>query len=101
MQPEYTLQKEDQQKMIKNLTRNLKALRLLCGCSQEKMAELVGVTRQTILAIENGKREMTWTMFLAFYMIFSVNEKTSAHLYDAGVLKRGIAGAFSVGKHKK
>ncbi|WP_281251382.1 helix-turn-helix transcriptional regulator [Lactococcus fujiensis] len=41
----------------KNL--KLKATRTLCGMTQNDLAEAVGVTRQTIVAVESGKYNPT------------------------------------------
>ena len=37
------------------LTNHLRALRAACGLTQQELGDLVGVTRQTILAIEGNK----------------------------------------------
>ena len=42
-----------------NLARNLRALRLACGWSQEKMAEECGLHRTYVGAIERGERNVT------------------------------------------
>ncbi len=60
--------------LIEKLTDNLPVLRAKLGISQGELAEKIGITRQTLTAIESGKREMTWTMFLAFLMVFTKNE---------------------------
>lgn len=83
---ECTLGKEERQKLAKILAKNLKAYRNACGWSQERLADIIGVTRQTVLAIENGKRDMTWTMFMAFLLLFLNNEKTRNELLNSGVL---------------
>ena len=41
---------------IENLTKNLVVLRMMLHLSQSDLAELIGVGRQTLLAIENRKR---------------------------------------------
>ncbi len=84
MHREYTLEADDKKRLILNLAKNLKLLRTMRGLSQEELADHVGVTRQTILAVENGKREMTWTMYLAFLFLFTGHEKTREHLLLTG-----------------
>ena len=83
---ECTLGKEERQKLAKILAKNLKMYRNACGWSQERLADIIGVTRQTVLAIENGKRDMTWTMFMAFLLLFLNNERTRNELLNSGVL---------------
>lgn len=86
MLKECTLGKEERQRLSKNLAKNLKSYRSVCGWSQERLADIIGVTRQTVLAVENGKRDMTWTMFMAFLLLFLNNEKTRDELLNSGIL---------------
>ena len=44
--------------------------------SQENLAEIIGVTRQTISAIENEQRSMTWPVFMALVLVFLKNKET-------------------------
>ncbi len=61
---------------MKAMTSNLPILRSKLEISQEELAELLGVTRQTISAFESGQRTMTWSVFLALVLIFFRNEPT-------------------------
>ncbi len=67
----------NRQKHIKNMTDNLPMLRTRLGLTQEEMAEKIGVSRSTILSIENKKREMTWNTFLSLMLLFTKNETTN------------------------
>ena len=49
--------KEELMSMLRN---ELPVLRARLGISQAKLAEMIGISRQTYNVIENGKREMTW-----------------------------------------
>ncbi len=62
--------------LAKNMTDNLPTLRTKLGVSQEKIAEMVGVSRSTIACIENHKRPMPWNLFLSLLMIFTKNKET-------------------------
>lgn len=68
------------------LLKHLKHLRLLCGYSQEQLAHILGVTRQTVIALETGKRPMTKTMSLALLYVFSHEERASRALKDLGLM---------------
>jgi len=57
-------------KLIDNMVTNLPALRRVLGVSQEGLAEMVGLNRSTIAAIENRKRRLSWDTFLALLLIF-------------------------------
>ena len=54
--------KEELMSMLQN---ELPVLRARLGISQAKLAEMIGISRQTYNVIENGKREMTWPIFLS------------------------------------
>ena len=68
------------------LSENLKALRGLCGLSQLALADALGVTRQTVLMLENGKRPLTKTMFLALLFVFSQYPRGKQALMQLGIL---------------
>ena len=55
----------------------LRELRIQRGLTQEELADKIGVSRSTILSIENKKREMTWNTFLSLILLFTKNETTN------------------------
>lgn len=67
-------------RVIENMTENLPTLRAKATLSQAKLAEMVGISRQTLVAVENRKRKMSWSTFLACLLIFHENEETDALL---------------------
>lgn len=69
--------KVNREKLIKNMTENLPMLRTRLGLTQEELAEKIGVSRSTVLSIENKKREMTWNTFLSLMLLFTKNENTN------------------------
>lgn len=71
--------------LISNMTDNLPTLRRKLDLSQEKLAELVGVSRSTITNIENRKRTMPWSLFLSLLMIFTKNKETDKLLPVMGI----------------
>lgn len=48
--------------------------------SQKDLGDIVGVSRQTITNIENGKSEMKWSLFLALMFIFSMSHNSTEYL---------------------
>ena len=62
--------------LIENMTKNLPVLRAKLGINQAELATRIGVARQTLTAIECGKREMTWVTFVALTLLFMQNEET-------------------------
>ena len=52
------------------LAEHLLPLRMKADITQEELAQIIGVSRQTYYAIENQKREMTWNTFLSLILFF-------------------------------
>lgn len=64
-------------KLIGNLADNLPVLRAKLGLTQEELASMIGVSRHTIISIENKKRKMAWNTFLSLLLVFIKNEETN------------------------
>jgi len=79
------MQEERKKKLIDNLTNSLPVLRTMLHMSQMDLANMVGVSRQQIVAIEGKKRSMTWAMFLSIVLIFKSNEETNQLLSALGI----------------
>ena len=62
--------------LIKNMVDNLPMLRKKLDISQKELADMIGVTRNTITNIECRKTNMTWNMFLSLILIFTKNKDT-------------------------
>lgn len=62
--------------LMDNMVNNLPALRKVLGVSQEGLADMVGLNRSSIAAIENHKRKLSWDTFLALVLIFIKNPAT-------------------------
>ena len=62
--------------LMEQFRNELPVLRARVRVSQEIIAEKIGISRQTYSGIETGKREMTWTTFLALLAFFQNNEQT-------------------------
>ena len=67
----------NKEKLIRNMTDNLPMLRRCLDLTQEELADKIGVSRSTIISIENKKREMTWNTFLSLMLLFTKNEGTN------------------------
>ena len=62
--------------LMEQFRNELPVLRARARASQEVIAEKIGISRQIYSGIETGKREMTWTIFLALLAFFQNNEQT-------------------------
>lgn len=71
------VENENREKVITNMSCNLSMLRAKLGLTQEGLANLAGLSRHTIMQIENKKTKMSWNTFLALLLIFIKNEETN------------------------
>lgn len=55
----------------------LKLLRAKAGISQDDLAGLLDISRQTYCQFENGSREMPWSIYLSLMFIFNSIEETA------------------------
>lgn len=71
------MDKETKREELTNrMVSNLVVLRTMLQLTQDELAGLLGMTRQTLTMIETGKRKMTWTVYLALVYIFSRSPDT-------------------------
>lgn len=76
--------------IVELLRKELPVLRAKARISQEDIAEKIGISRQTYSSIETGKREMSWTTFLALISYFQNNESTKKMIGEINGLSEGI-----------
>ena len=62
---------------IRRLQQNLLAIRKFAGWTTEELGEQIGVTKQTISNLENGKTDMTLTQYIAIRAI--LDDEISSH----------------------
>ena len=71
--------------LITKMSENLRVLRNKLRLKQSDLAKKVGISRQTLLEIENGKRRMQWSIFLALLSVFHEDNGTSDLLEHFGI----------------
>lgn len=76
--------------IIELLRKELPVLRAKARISQEDIAEKIGISRQTYSSIETGKREVSWTTFLALIAYFQNNVSTKKMISEINGLSEGI-----------
>lgn len=69
-----------QAEAIRNMTKNLSVLRTMLNLTQAELASIIGIGRQTLVAVENNKRAMSWGVFLSLLFVFSQNKETQVLL---------------------
>ena len=62
--------------LIERMTENLPVLRSKLSITQSELGDRVGVSRHTLIALENRQRVMTWSMYLSLLYVFCNNEGT-------------------------
>ena len=55
---------------IEILTENLLPLRTKADITQEELASMIGISRQTYYAIETQRRQMSWNTYLSLMLFF-------------------------------
>lgn len=81
--------RNDKEKIINNMQKNLRLVRHAAGWSAQELGELIGVTRQTINNIENHKTPMSTTQYVALCAMLDIriNEKPDLKYVIEAVLK--------------
>ena len=85
VQEKYIITKDYKIASVEILVENLPSLRARIGITQEELASILGVSRQTYYSLETGKREMSWPIFLAIVFIFDSVRETSEMIRDLGI----------------
>lgn len=75
---------------IELLYENLVSLRAKADITQEELANIVGISRQTYYAIETGKRIMSWNTYLSLLLFFDTNNFTRSMLRDLNVYPKEL-----------
>ena len=86
----------DRQHYAQLMAQKLPTLRAQLGLSQAELANILGVTRQTLSAVESGAREMTWGNFISLLYIFTQNEETIPLLEALGIYTPELTSLFRV-----
>ena len=68
------------EKFAEKMAENLMVLRTKLRFKQSELAEKVGLSRQTLLEIEKGKRTMQWNTFLSLLSVFREDSSTNGLL---------------------
>ena len=81
----WDISKERKDELIQKLTQELKVLRVRADVTQEKLANIIGLSRQTYSQIESGSKVMTWNTYLSLIFFFNSVDETSKLLSVLGV----------------
>ena len=76
----------------------LPTLRKELGVSQQALADKAGLSRSTITKVEGKRQTLTWSTFLALFLIFKGNSET-AKLLKAFEIDTDDVNAFLSGNN--
>ncbi|MBE7033263.1 MAG: helix-turn-helix domain-containing protein [Ruminococcaceae bacterium] len=93
----WSLTEEEKEKFISALTPELVLLRTKAEISQEELAMLIGISRQTYGAIERRIRRMSWSTFLSLIMFYDYNQKTHQVIRALGAFPYDIVKHYNGG----
>lgn len=93
------MNKDQKNTLMNAMATNLSILRSKLNLSQEELAGLLGVTRQTISSFESGQRKMTWSVFLALVLIFFRNEPTKKLLVAFNIYTPALNDYLNISKN--
>jgi DNA-binding XRE family transcriptional regulator len=77
---------EEKSILMSQMAQNLPILRAKLSLTQVDLAERIGVSRHTLIAIENKQRQMSWPTFLSLMLFFSKNSGTNQLLGVLGIV---------------
>ena len=94
----WELSKAQEKAYIDALTQNLVILRAKLGISQAELSNVIGVSRQTYSAVENGYREMSWNTYLSLICFFDNNAATHQMLRQTKAYPFDLFARFNDGR---
>lgn len=77
---QWSLSMDIKKKYMATLVPELKLLRARAGISQDELAGLLSISRQTYCQVENGTKEMSWKLYLSLIFLFDSIKETSTLL---------------------
>ena len=85
IQERWNITDDQREKFTSALVPELKTLRVKANITQDELAKIIGVSRQTYCQIENGNRGMPWNVYLSLMFFFRSIEDTSKLMDALGI----------------
>lgn len=93
----WLLTDEEKNQFIATMTPNLTVLRTKAEISQEELANLIGVSRQTYSSIERKVRQMSWNTYLSLVLFYDHNQKTHKMIRQLSIFPQDLIIRFNDG----
>ena len=90
------ISKETKNNLCMNLGTNLSTIRAKTDISQDELAAKLGITRQTITAIETKRRVMQWSTFVALILFFTRNDEVKSIMEVMGIYTVDVKEALKI-----
>ena len=97
VESKWLLTDEEKDSFIAMLTPNLTVLRTKAEISQEELANLIGVSRQTYSAMERKVRKMAWSTYLSLVLFYDHNRKTHKMIRQLSIFPQDLFMRFNDG----
>lgn len=94
----YEITKKQQNLFIDALTPELAPLRAKIGISQNEIASILGISRQTYSSIEAGSRRMSWNTYLSLIFFFDYHTATHQMIRKIGAFPSELIEIINDGK---
>ncbi|MDS1030947.1 helix-turn-helix domain-containing protein [Bacillota bacterium LX-D] len=72
----------DKEQVINIVSNKIKLLRVEKGYTQDKMADILGISKKTLVQIEKGRNSASWAMVVATCAMFKESEVLQSALGD-------------------
>lgn len=93
------LSEKDKEAFIDALSLELPMLRAKADISQEEIANLIGVSRQTYGSIERRTRKMSWSTYLSLIFFYDYNKKTHKMIRNTKAFPHELVKRFNDGEN--
>jgi len=87
---------EERQLLCKIMASNLSTLREKAKLTQDELADRLGLSRQTISAIENDKRDMQWSTFSVLLMFFASDAEIKQIMIAMSIINEAVERVFNI-----
>ncbi len=94
----FFLAEEEKDAFIDALTPELQTLRAKADVSQEELANIIGVSRQTYGTIERKTRKMSWNTYLSLILFYDYNKKTHSMVRSLDAFPHELIKRFNGGE---
>lgn len=92
------LSEKEKMVFVDALTKELASLRAKAGLSQEEVANLIGISRQTYGAMERKTRRMSWNTYLSLILFYDYNKRTHEMIRNIDAFPHELIKRFNDGE---